>query len=178
MFERNKIDNASRQVQAVMVPVEVTLSGEAPLAGKVAVPGNKSLAEHLNSAAPFIELEPIGSEPVWIAKSALRQVKIVSVAEAPSLPKVAADTFDPYAELKVTRTASFDEVRAAYLKATKVYHPDRFTGVELPPEVAAYVETAQRRLNAAYALIERSFEAQKRAEEQRSRPVYTSRPVA
>ncbi len=177
MFERNKVDNVTPQVHTVMVPAEVTLTDEGPRPGKVAVPSNKSLAEHLNSAAPFIEFEPLGGERAWIAKTAVRQVKVVTLSEA-RLPRVQGDTFDPYEELRIARTASFEEVRAAYVKASKLYHPDRFTGIELPPEIKAYVEATQRRLNASYALLERSFESQKRAAEQRSTPVYTSRPAA
>ncbi len=50
--------------------------------------------------------------------------------------------------------ASRDEVRQAYLRLAKAYHPDRYASVELPEEVRDYLSAMARRVNAAHAALE------------------------
>lgn len=174
MFERNRIETGS-QVPQALVPVEIVLSEGAVERGRIAVSQSRPLAEHLNSAAPFLEFEPYGGERLWISKSTIRQIKVVNVPAAPQLNARSCDgeAFDPFSILRLARTASWDEIRAAYHRLAKVYHPDRFAGVELPEEVKGYVEATSRRINAAFAALEVQHQERVRAAE-RSRPVYTS----
>lgn len=68
----------------------------------------------------------------------------------PRQPRASQDALTvAYAQLKVERGATQDEVRAAYRKLALAYHPDTST---LPAEEAA---EKFRDLNAAYALIQK-----------------------
>ena len=58
---------------------------------------------------------------------------------------------DPYKVLGVSPSASDDEIKAAYRKLVKKYHPDRYTDSALKEQAAEKI----KEINAAYAEIER-----------------------
>jgi curved DNA-binding protein CbpA len=56
--------------------------------------------------------------------------------------------FDPYAVLRLPKTATSDEIRRAYRSQVRVHHPDTRTTPQLPP-----ADEQLRRVLAAYALL-------------------------
>jgi hypothetical protein len=139
------------------------------------VPASRSLFDVLNNQGSFIEFEPYGGERSILAKSTVKAVRIVNVPPAQSLSARLRDidNFDPFSVLGVERGAAFEDVRHAYLKLAKLYHPDRYSGVELPTEVHDYLSAMARRINTAYASLEAPVQT-KKAAQQRAQPVYTS----
>lgn len=179
MFERVKVDNVSA-MQAVAVPVEVTLDDGRTLRGKFLVPQGRSVAEVLNSGVQFLEFEPYGGERTLLAKTSLKAVKPVNVPGNSQLSRRVneVDTFDPYAVLGLRAGASFDEVKTAYHRLAKIYHPDRYSMAELPPEVREYLSASVRRVTAAFAALEAPHQVVRKAAAERSEAVYESRPRA
>jgi hypothetical protein len=151
MFERNKVGN-----EPSAVAVEIELTDGTTIRGKVVVPIGKSLAEALNGSSAFIEFEPYGDERIFLAKSQLTLVKPTAVPRAPNLSARIADTggFDPYAVLGLGSGAGREEIRAAYVRLAKAYHPDRYAAAELPPEVCEYLAIMARRINAAHTALD------------------------
>jgi curved DNA-binding protein CbpA len=86
--------------------------------------------------------------------------------------------FDPFAILGVTADSSHDEVKSAWHRLSKTYHPDRYAAAELPAEVLDYLSAMARRINSAYAALEAPVAAERRAASLRATPIYTSRPRA
>ena len=84
------------------------------------------------------------------------------------------DGFDPQSILGVPSNASFDDIRAAWHRLAKIYHPDRYSNAELPGEVREYLASMARRVNAAYAALEAPQLAVKRSSAARAAPIYTS----
>jgi hypothetical protein len=84
---------------------------------------------------------------------------MIARAEAVDPPKAglnqqrrSSDTagFNAYAVLGLEKAATSEDIRAAYLGLVKLYHPDRFAGMDLPEEMKAYAAAMQARINMAY----------------------------
>lgn len=180
MFERNRVDSTVPHTLTT-VPVELTLDDGRQVKGKFVAPMSKPFFEVLNGGGGFLEFEPYGSERTFIAKSSIRSVRLTGVPAAPSLEARLReiDGFDPHAILGIARNAPFDEVRQAYHRLAKAYHPDRYASVDLPHEVQGYLASMARRVNAAYAALEQPVQLLRQPEtSSRPEPVYTSRPRA
>jgi hypothetical protein len=178
MFERNRIDTQS-QTQQVAIPAELTLDSGETLRGKVWVPAGRSLMDALNGPGGFLEFEPYGDARFILAKSAVRAVMPVNVPAPQRLAPRGrdADGFDPYGVLGVAVGASLEDIRHAYHRMARAYHPDRYGALTPPPEIAEYLTSMAQRINAAFATLE--AEHQKRVPAgRRAAPVYESRPAS
>ncbi len=169
MFERNRIDNVP---EPGSIPVEVALADGTIARGKVLVPMGKTVADVLNGTGSFVEFEPYGGPRSFLAKAQVASVTPVGVPRAPNLGARLADPggFDPHAVLGLAAGAGRDEVRQAYFRLAKAYHPDRYATAELPEEVRDYLAAMARRINAAHAALEAPLKKQAVREE----PIFTS----
>jgi hypothetical protein len=172
MFERNRPENHEQGATAV----EITLDDGTMDAGKLLIPASRSAFDVLNGPALFLEFEPFEGERRFIAKSALKAVKLIAGAKPLNLAQKVRDMdgFDPHVVLGVAVGAPWDDIRAAYLVRAKTYHPDRFAGVELPTEVSGYLSGMLRRINASYAALETAEQARKNTVARKQTLVYSS----
>ena len=135
---------------------QVTLCDGRTLAGKILIAETSNLTRVLNSEASFLEFETHDGARSKIAASA-----IVEVAQT-DLPNVRRlnvdDTVNPYKVLGLEKGANAKEVKAAYISMTKLYHPDRFSSMDLPKEMSNYVDEMSRRINSAYSLLNAIFD--------------------
>lgn len=173
MFERNKVDNS---LQQSTVPAEITLLSGEIIKGRFVINASRSIYDVLNGETQFLDFETYDGDRSLISKATLTAIKIVSMPASNGLKSRIrdADTFDPHAVLGVPASAPWDDVRHAYIKLSKVYHPDLFTGVTLPVEVRDYLAAMARRINAAYHALEVPQQAMKRAEVEKAKPIFTS----
>ena len=174
MFERNKIDN----VEHAGVPVELAMMDGEVLKGRLLMSMGRNVSDVLNGTSAFLEFEPYGGERSFLAKACIGNVKLINVPRAPNLAQRLHDLdgFDPHAILGVPGNASFDDVKTAWHRLAKVYHPDRYSSSDLPEEVRDYLASMARRVNAAYAALEAPAQATRRAASFRVAPIYTSQP--
>lgn len=138
-------------------PVFLTLADGSVLTVSVRLPLSNRLGDALNNGDGFLDaLSPSGQQQ-FIAKAAIRMVRSANVPKAdqldtePGAPGTAG--FDPYLVLKVARDASPEEIRQAYHRMAKLYHPDRIASFDLPPEVMDYVRAMLVRVNLAFEQI-------------------------
>ena len=172
MFERNRVDNADQGY----ISVELTLANGEALHGKIVMAAGRGVIEFLNGTAAFVEFEPYDGERAYFAKSTVRSVRVLQVPRGGNLGQRLRDLdgFDPWQILGLDRGTAWDEIRLAYLRLAKIYHPDRYATAELPDEVANYLSGMSRRVNAAYAALEASQAQKRQYAGKRQEPIYQS----
>jgi hypothetical protein len=150
MFERGKDSRAGP------VDVEIGLGDGLILSGKLIVPPGRTLPELLNSAAGFVEFEPLEGGRMYLAKTALHSVTPSNVPAAPDLwaGPTEGSGFDPFKVLGVDADTTREHAREAYLRLAKAYHPDKYAGTDLPREVRDYLSIMVRRINAAHDAVQ------------------------
>lgn len=161
MFERNRIDRVG-EAERIGHSVEVRLMDGTVLIGRVHVVITRSLADELNNASAFIDFESGDGDRTFLAKMNIRTIKLLQIPRSDQLARGAKhfEGLDPASMLKVPASADRETVRDAYHRLVKQYHPDRFSGVELPPEVLEYLASVTRRLNVAYSVMQGNSRAQ------------------
>jgi hypothetical protein len=147
--------NAWRRQNSDPIALVLALSDGTVLKGNMLLPRDKSLRDLFNLPDPFVDFECTINGEMVIAKSSIISLRKHSTPNADQLDKklTSLDKADPHRILGVAKTATQDEVHAAYLALARAYHPDRFASANLPPEVADYFETMTRRINIAFSEI-------------------------
>jgi|GEM_PF-569807 len=168
-----------RQKDPIAVTIETV--GGASFDGIVYVALGHRLADLLNDERHFIPVNRDDGAFIMLAKS-----QIVSILEMNIEPetfesaqandetdneaareKPTSRKFDPYVLLKVSPTASMEEIRAAYKARIKLVHPDSVASLGLEEDLAQAALRATQKLNFAYQKImrERENESASQAEE-------------
>ena len=129
MFENSsKAGNANRAL------VALTLDDGSVVNVSIKMSLTNKIADALNNAEPFLDIVSPDGEQMFIAKSSIRQARLLDVPKANQLnhQRRVSDraAFDPYAVLKLAKGAGVEEIRQAYHRLTRIYHPDRMGGFE------------------------------------------------
>ena len=146
--------------EKVAVAVAIELADGSTLTGVLWVLSGKTLSDALNGSVAFVEFMPHGQDRTkYVAKSYVTGVTPLELPKTVPLyeRRGASNADDPYHILAIAPNSSWHAVREAYVHLAKTYHPDRFSGVQLPGEVLEYINAKARRINAAYALLEGSL---------------------
>lgn len=139
----------SRDENANRVQVALTLADGSLLTCTVRLPLTGRLSDALNNADQFLDIITAHGQQ-FIAKSQVKAARSAVVPRADQLDSRSEGSFDPYAILKVSKSATAEEIKAAYHRMARLYHPDRLASYELPDEVVAYVRAMLVRVNLAY----------------------------
>lgn len=163
MFERNPVDNKAE----ALIAVEVLLADGTVVAGRTVLGPGKGVHKLLESPDGFLYVDGFDGEGAFIPKAQIKSLKVVSPGKpnAMHLSVPDARNFDPYRILGLEKGASFDDIKDAYHRLTKIYHPDRFASIELPREVRSYVDAMTKNVNAAFRALKHVG--------QKAEPIYT-----
>lgn len=163
MFERNPVDSRSETLLAV----EITLADGAKVTGRAVLRAGKGVHRLLEGDETFLYVDGFDGDGAFIAKADIKSLKVLHPArpQALSLPVPDARGFEPYRVLGLEKGASFEEIRDAYYRLSKLYHPDRYASIDLPREVKTYLDAAAKNVNAAFRALR--YVADKQA------PIYT-----
>jgi DnaJ-domain-containing protein 1 len=147
----------SRDDKANRTLVLVSLTDNSAMTVSVRMPLSNRLGDALNNADQFLDAMTVAGQQIYISKSSIRSVRSAAL---PKTDQLELDTrgqglpgFDPYAVLKVEKGASAEEIKHAYHKMARLYHPDRIASYELPEEVKEYVRAMLVRINLAFEQI-------------------------
>ncbi len=178
MFARYNSNQPHTAGRGQAIAVEILMQDGDVLKGQLYSSLASSLVELMNGDRAFLEFETYDGELFVIAKAAVRHVKPVNIPAARELEQSAKqmERFDPFAILGVTREASADTVREAYRDMVKLYHPDRYAGMELPREVLNYMASASQRINAAFKTVAAFVAERDRQASQPQAPASQNKP--
>ena len=138
------------------VAVELLMSDGRSLIGEVTIPYGSQLVKQLNGSNLFVEFTDMDGTPKFVAKSAVVELIEQKAKKAPSLkPSKAMESDNPYVVLGIEANASHDQIRSAYARLAKTYHPDQFNAVVLPREVERYMTQMFERVSSAYQMLNR-----------------------
>lgn len=151
MFERNPIDAHA----ATVIAVVVTLDDGRTIHGRAALDRGHSVHRLLAGDDAFLYVEQSDGAGQFVPKAQIRGVSIVRpiVPRPLRQPEALLGAFDPRRVLGVGVDAPWPEIKRAYRTLAKRYHPDRFESVDLPAEVAAYLDAKSRQINQAFDIL-------------------------
>jgi hypothetical protein len=155
--------SAWRRQNSDPLSVNVVLTDGTTLTGTVLVPRDKQLRDIFNTPDVFLEFEDFRLGATVLAKSSIRTVRPNTLPASDQLEKrlKSLEKSDPFQILGVAKSIDREGLRAAYVNLARLYHPDRFVGSDLPPEVTEYINAMARRVNAAYSELQQLFGADK-----------------
>ena len=135
----------------------LTLADNQVVTVSIRLPLSRRLADALNNDDVFLDAITPSGQQQFIAKSTIKLVRSANVPRADQLDTEGrvpgTPAFDPYAILKVAKDASPEDIKSAYHRMARLYHPDRIASYELPDEVKDYVRTMLVRINLAFEQI-------------------------
>ena len=134
------------------IAVGLTLTSGAVLKGYLTAGVSGKLADTMNKPEPYVEIMRTDGTVVMIAKAVIAQIEQIKTPRTDQLTKriSSAGVMDPYAILGVAKTSSSLDIQSAYHALARRYHPDHFSGREIPPEVLQYVSTMFQQITIAY----------------------------
>jgi len=152
MLDRNRSSNSTEMTEA---PVRIALVDGSELNGHIGMPATTRLDAFINNADRFLAFTDHDGMMQFIAKDQIAAIRPITVPRASQLSRRLAEgvTFDPYDVLEVERGSGLDAIRQAYVMKARLYHPDRFAGIDLPREMASYLKAMQQRINLAYEAL-------------------------
>jgi hypothetical protein len=125
-----------------------------------------SLDSVLNKETPFLEFTSKEGQRRYLAKSQIASVESVEPLKKPKLPTAQDARFtDAFALLGIAKGCTLDDARHAFHAKVKLYHPDKFSGIELPPEVTSYMNDMFRQLNTAFTELRAELASSQAASE-------------
>ncbi len=139
--------------------VAMTLTDDTVLTVSIRLPLTNKLGDALNTSDLFLDILTAGGEQQFIAKSGIRSVRSMEMPKTDQLDLEARQAgltnLDPYAILKIGKEAAPDEIKHAYHKMARLYHPDRIASYELPEEIKEYARAMLVRINLAFEQLRR-----------------------
>lgn len=144
-------ENATKNIAAT-----VTLMDGSLQMGNLIIGMTSDLPRTLNGDVKFLEFENMSGEKCFFAKHSISQV---TPTDIPKVKQLDAGTdsdqeFNPYRILKISPEADVATIQSAYYARAKQYHPDRFSGCDMPDEMARYADNMSRLINAAFQALD------------------------
>jgi hypothetical protein len=144
--------SGSNETEKGRIAVTLGLASGETLNGHVFIKSGGQLRDLLNGPDRFLEFEKRDLSLVYLSKDRILTVAHLVVPKNDQLQRRARDlhAFDPYHSLGLDRSAGPGEIRAAYRRLARDYHPDKLAGIGVPKEVLDYMNAMFARVHAAY----------------------------
>ena len=140
--------------------VSVRMLDGAVLRGSIVTGTAATLEGVLSKETPFLEFTSKDGQRKFLAKHQIAYVEPVEPLRKPVLTAAKDPSYmDCFAMLGLRQGCSFDEAKLAFHGFAKLYHPDRYAGVELPEEVSRYMTDMFRQINTAFTEVRSELRA-------------------
>ncbi len=149
-------DKSSGTLGVTEIAVEVTLSDQQTFSAKIFAKVGLRLQDVLNDDRAFIPIVRNDGASMMVAKTSLFSVIERSPEEETEKEETkpqGAKRFDPYAALRVEKSATLAEIKRAYKDRIKSVHPDSIAALDLDEDLAKAAVLVAQRVNRAYKLI-------------------------
>ena len=142
------------------IPVALKLTSGEEVKGYLTTGVSGKLTDTMNKPDPYVEIMRANGTVVMISKAVIAQIEQIKVNSTDQLTRrMKIDTIaDPHTVLGVSKASSLLDIQSAYHALARRYHPDHFSGREMPPEVLQYVSTMFQRITIAYNELKRSLD--------------------
>lgn len=139
--------------------VALTLTDDMVVTVAVRMPLSNKLGDALNGPDLFLDVLTASGEQQFIAKSDVRSVRSMEMPKADQIDldarQAGLSNLDPHVILNVGKEATLDEIKHAYHRMARLYHPDRIASYELPEEIKDYARAMLVRINLAFEQLRR-----------------------
>jgi DnaJ domain len=111
------------------------------------------LNDVLNGADRFLDILAADGEQYFMSKDMVLKAAIANPPKAElNLNRRTSDArgFNAWVVLGIPNGSTPDQIKAAYRGLVKMYHPDRFSNLDLPPEMKDYASAMLARINIAH----------------------------
>lgn len=154
MFERQRMAATAPEQR---LSVTLTMVDGEIVRGHLRLPLSGRLFDAMNNPDQFFDFETLDGDKLFLAKHSVRKVESFDLPPTDQLARRTAPiaVFDPYAVLGVPKGASPQAIKQSYIHLARLYHPDRFCGIDLPPEMRDYAHAMLTRINVAYQQLEK-----------------------
>jgi hypothetical protein len=165
MFRRNS--------DGIAVSASVRMNDGAILIGTINCGTSGRLENLLSGDSSFIEFVSKDGQQRFVARHQVTSIEPLAVISEPCLPDLAEQT-DPFDLLGVKHGDSVETALAMFQRKLHAYHPERWSGDDIPFEFARYASEKTRQLNMAFTEVRAALqaEAQERAEARRPKPYF------
>lgn len=139
-------DNSNKTLE-----VSVRMLDGATIRGSISQGQATSLEGVLSKDTPFLEFISKDGQRKFIAKHQIAYVEPVEPLRKPVLANLNDPRYtDAFTILGLDKNCTFTDAKIAFHNKAKQYHPDTYSGIDLPPEVARYVNDMFRQINTAF----------------------------
>ena len=133
------------------VEVSIRMLDGAVIRGSLSKGQSGSLEGVLSKETPFLEFVSKDGQRKFLAKHQIAYVEPVEPLRKPVLASMNDPRYtDAYTILGLQKGCTFSDAKMAFHEKAKQYHPDNYSGIELPEEVSRYVNDMFRQINTAF----------------------------
>ena len=134
--------------------VSIRMLDGATLRGTLSKGHNSGLEAILSKETPFLEFISKDGQRKFLSKHQIAYVEPVEPLRKPTLaPKNDPRFVDAFTFMGLQRNCSLEEAKSAFHRMAKMYHPDTFSGYDLPEEVQRYVASMFKQVNTAFTEV-------------------------
>ncbi|MFO1034067.1 MAG: J domain-containing protein [Hyphomicrobiales bacterium] len=137
--QRALVNLELRDGQKLLASVRLTMTGK--------------LNDVLNNADRFLDILGADGDQYFLSKELILKAAIANPPKAElNLQRRTSDGrgFNAWVVMGIPNGSSPEEIKTAYRNLVKMYHPDRFANLDLPPEMKDYAAAMLARINIAH----------------------------